>query len=246
MYWIGRRLYDERAALVAAGITAFYPALVLANSLFLTETVFTFLLTAFVAALVALLQRPRPAVALSAGVLLGLAALTRSVVWPFPVVLAPLLAWLVPSTLARRLVCCALLLAGFAAVVGPWAVRNTRLQGVPVVVDTMGGMNLRMGNYEFTPHDRIWDAVSQRGAQSWIVGIPPHPPGGGEWTEGQKERWAREQAVAFMRAAPGPHALAGGRSSSRISGRSTATTSRRSSGGCITRQCGPPSWPPPP
>ena len=50
VYWIGRRLYDERAALVAAGITAFYPALVLANSLFLTETVFTFLLTAFVAA----------------------------------------------------------------------------------------------------------------------------------------------------------------------------------------------------
>ncbi len=210
VYWIGRRLYDERAGLVAAAITAFYPALVLANSLFLTETVFTFLLTAFVAALVALVQRPRPAVALAAGALLGLSALTRSVVWPFPLVLVPLLAWMAPTTVARRLACCALLVAGFAAVVAPWAVRNTRLQGVPVVVDTMGGMNLRMGNYEFTPHDRIWDAVSQRGTQSWIVGIPPQPPGGGEWTEGSKERWAREQAIAFMRAAPGSHALAGG------------------------------------
>jgi hypothetical protein len=66
----------------------------------------------------------------------------------------------------------------------------------------MGGMNLRMGNYEFTPHDRIWDAVSLQGAQSWIVGLPPHPPGGGEWTEGWKERWAREQAIAFMRQHP--------------------------------------------
>jgi hypothetical protein len=88
-------------------------------------------------------------------------------------------------------------------VVAPWAVRNTRLQGLPVIVDTMGGLNLRMGNYEFTPHDRIWDAVSQKGAQSWIVGLPPHPPGGGEWTEGWKERWAREQAIAYMRAHPG-------------------------------------------
>jgi 4-amino-4-deoxy-L-arabinose transferase-like glycosyltransferase len=203
VYFIGRRLYDERAGLVAAAITAFYPALVLANSLLLTETVFTFLLTACVAAVVTLLQRPRPWVAFATGVLLGLAALTRSVVWPFPLVLAPLMAWCIPTTVPRRLACCALLVAGYVAVVAPWAVRNTRLQGVPVVVDTIGGMNLRMGNYEFTPHDRIWDAVSRQGAQSWIVGLPPRPPNGGEWTEGQKERWAREQAVAFMRQHPG-------------------------------------------
>lgn len=203
VYFVGRRLYDERAGLAGAVVTAFYPALVLANSLFLTETVFTFLLTAFVAALVALLQRPRPAVALAAGVLLGLAALTRSVVWPFPLVLVPLLAWMLPTSRARRMACCVLLVAGYAALVVPWAVRNTRLQGVPVVIDTIGGMNLRMGNYEFTPHERIWDAVSERGARSWIVGLPVHPPTGGAWTEGQKERWAREQAIVFMRRHPG-------------------------------------------
>jgi hypothetical protein len=82
-------------------------------------------------------------------------------------------------------------------------VRNTRLQGVPVVVDTMGGMNLRMGNYEFTPHDRIWDAVSMTGNRSWIVGIPETPPDGGAWTEGKKERWARGEAVQYMLAHPG-------------------------------------------
>jgi 4-amino-4-deoxy-L-arabinose transferase-like glycosyltransferase len=203
VFWIGRRLYEERAALVAAAITAFYPALLLANSLFLSETVFTFLLTAFVATLVALLHRPRPGVALVVGALLGLSALTRSVVWPLPVVLVPLLLWIAPATLARRLTCGALVLAGYTVIVAPWAIRNTRLQGMPVIVDTMGGLNLRMGNYEFTPHDRIWDAVSRQGTQSWIVGLPPHPPGGGEWTEGWKERWAREQAIAFMRAHPG-------------------------------------------
>ena len=203
VYFIGRRLYDDRAGLIAAALTAFYPELVLNNSLFLTETVFTFLLAAFVATMLSLLQRPRPALALAGGTLLGLSALTRSVVWPFPIVLVPLVAWTAPTTMARRLACAGLVLAGYAVVVAPWAVRNTRLQGMPVVIDTMGGMNLRMGNYEFTPHDRIWDAVSQRGAQSWIVGLPPHPPGGGEWTEGWKERWAREQAIAFMREHPG-------------------------------------------
>ncbi len=202
VYWIGARLYDERTGLIAAAITAFYPALVLANSEFLTETLFAFLLTSFVAATVSLLQRPRAAVAAAAGVLLGLAALTRSVVWPFPLVLVPMVAWMAPTTLARRAACCVLLVGGFAAVVAPWAIRNTRLQGTTVVVDTMGGMNLRMGNYEFTPHDRIWDAVSLQGAKSWIVGIPAHPPGGGEWTEGLKERWARQEAVAFMREHP--------------------------------------------
>jgi 4-amino-4-deoxy-L-arabinose transferase-like glycosyltransferase len=203
VYFIGRRLYDDRAGLIAAALTAFYPELVLNNSLFLTETVFTFLLAAFVATMVSLLQRPRPAIALAGGTLLGLSALTRSVVWPFPIVLVPLVAWIAPTTMARRLACAGLVLAGYAVVVAPWAVRNTRLQGMPVVIDTMGGMNLRMGNYEFTPHDRIWDAVSLQGAESWIVGLPPHPPEGGEWTEGRKERWARGQAVAFMREHPG-------------------------------------------
>jgi hypothetical protein len=90
------------------------------------------------------------------------------------------------------------LLAGATAVLAPWAIRNTRLQRVPVLVDTMGGMNLRMGNYEHTPLDRMWDAVSMRGEKSWIVGLPASPPEGGHWTDGQKDRWARDQGVRFI------------------------------------------------
>ena len=239
VYWIARRLYDERAALVAAGITAFYPALVLANSLFLTETVFTFLLTAFVAALVALLQRPgrrspwRPACCSA---------------WP-------------PSPAASsgpfrscwcrcwrgspRRRCRAgwravrLLLAGYAAVVAPWAVRNTRLQGVPVVVDTMGGHEPAHGQlrvHAARPH--LGCGVAARRAELDRRASRRIRRAAESGRKGEKERWAREQALAFMRAAPGPDALAGGRSSSRISGRSTATSSPASSGGCITRQ----SW----
>ena len=42
------------------------------------------------------------------------------------------------------------------------------------IVDTMGGMNLRMGNYEYTPDDRMWDAVSLQGEKSWVHGLSPH------------------------------------------------------------------------
>src|SRR4029078_9791290 len=91
-----------------------------------------------------------------------------------------------------------IMLASFAVVLAPWAIRNTRLQGVPVLVDTMGGLNLRMGNYEYTPHDRIWDAVSETGPRSWVAPIPAQPADGGTWTEGKKEKWARGMAVWFM------------------------------------------------
>ena len=202
-YFVARALYDERTGVWAAGLVTFYPALVVAQSLILTETLFACLVLAMTACVVSVLRRPRPLVALSAGVTLGLAALTRSILYPFPVVLVPLLLWWTPASIGRRLVLAAMLCAGFAGVVTPWAIRNTRLQGVPVLVDTMGGLNLRMGNYKYTPHDRIWDAVSQDGARSWVVGLPERPPDGGAWTEGTKERWARQQALAFMTSHPG-------------------------------------------
>lgn len=202
-YLLGRALYDERTGLVAAALAAFYPTLIFSNLLILTETLFALLVLVVAWLGVRLLRQPSIGLALACGAAIGIAALTRSVLWPFPLVLGALVAWWAPGGPIRRMALALAVIAGFAAVVAPWAVRNTRLQRVPVLVDTMGGMNLRMGNYEFTPHDRIWDAVSLNGHESWIEGLPHTPPGGGEWTEGQKERWARDKAIAFMREHPG-------------------------------------------
>ena len=201
-YRIGKDVFGEKAGLWAAGLTSAYPALVVAQVFVLTETLFALLVAATMAMVLSVLQRPRVASAIAAGVLLGAAALTRSILYLYPVVLVPLLVVWMRAPLARRLAVAAAFCAGYLAIVTPWAMRNTHLQRVPVIVDTMGGMNLRMGNYEFTPHDRMWDAVGQEGERSWIVGLPEHPPEGGTWTEGQKERWARGRAVAFMTAHP--------------------------------------------
>ncbi len=87
-------------------------------------------------------------------------------------------------------------------VIAPWSIRNTRLQGVFTVVDTMGGINLRCGNYEYTPHYRMWDAISLTGEENWSYELRREHSDVSTWTEGQKDQWAQRKAVAFIRANP--------------------------------------------
>jgi 4-amino-4-deoxy-L-arabinose transferase-like glycosyltransferase len=202
VYQLGRRVFNDSIACYAAGIFWLYPSLVFFNFTILTETLFTFLLVAFVLTAVIVVQRPRWGTALLCGVTLGLAALTRSVLWPLPLVLCPLIALLVRAPMATRLAMPALVLAGYAVTVGPWAVRNTKLQHVFTVVDTMGGGNFRMGNYEHTPDERMWAAVELTGEKNWSYALSQEFPGR-EFTEGEKEKWAQKKAVEYMLAHPG-------------------------------------------
>jgi 4-amino-4-deoxy-L-arabinose transferase-like glycosyltransferase len=166
-YELGRRAFGPGVGRWAAAITWLYPSLIFVNVVMLGETLFTLLLVAFVLLAVMLVHRPSGWSAVACGLALGLGALTRSVLWPVPLVLCPLLVAIVGGPIRHRLALAGLVLAGYAAVVAPWAVRNTRLQGVVTIVDTMGGMNLRMGNYEHTLEDRMWDTVSLTGAENW-------------------------------------------------------------------------------
>jgi 4-amino-4-deoxy-L-arabinose transferase-like glycosyltransferase len=202
VYLLGSQVYNPTVGAWAAAACWLYPSLIFFNVLILTETLFTCLLVAFVLLAVLLVQRPRAGFAIACGLALGLATLTRSILWPLPVILCPLLAVLIRAPLARRLALPALVLAGYAIVVAPWAIRNTRLQHVVTIVDTMGGINLRMGNYEYTPDDRMWDAVALSGEKSWVHGLTSDPPGQ-PVTEGQKEKWAQRKAIEYMRANPG-------------------------------------------
>jgi len=202
VYMVGARLYDPTVGHVAAALFWLYPSLIFVNFLILTETLFTFLLVGFVLLSLVLLESAGMVAALGCGVSLGLAALTRSVLWPTPLVLCPIVALLVRAPVARRLALPLVLLAGYLLVVTPWAVRNTRLQGVITIVDTMGGINLRMGNYEYTPNDRMWDAVMLTGAQNWVHGYQGAYPGEPA-TEGTKDKWAQRKAFEYMREHPG-------------------------------------------
>lgn len=199
---LGRRAFSAEVGRVAAAIFFLYPSLVFFNFTILTETLFTFLLVAFLLLSVMLVQTPRVSTALLCGLALGLAALTRSVLWPTPLIFCPLLALLLRAPRQTRLVMPVAVAAGFALVVAPWAVRNTRLQNTVTIVDTMGGMNLRLGNYEHTPDDRMWAAVGLEGEKNWSYPLAQEFPGQ-YLTEGQKDKWAQSKAIEYMRAHPG-------------------------------------------
>jgi len=201
VFVLGRAAWNDRVGAAGAAICWLYPSLIFYDSLILTETLFTFLLIAFVAATVTLVKTPRALAAIACGATLGLAALTRSVLWPLPLILCPGLLLLIDVRLARRVALAAVVFVAYAVVVAPWAIRNTRLQGVVTVVDTMSGMNLRMGNYEFTPDDRMWDAVSLTGEKNWVHGIT-NDLGTGNITEGQKDKWAQRKAIEYIKAHP--------------------------------------------
>lgn len=202
VYLIGARVYNRRIGCYAAALAWLYPSLIFFNFLMLTETLFTLLLLVFVWLSIRVVQAPDRGTALACGAALALAALTRSVLYPLPLVLCPLLFLMIRDTAVRRLQVVGLVFVGYLIVITPWAVRNTRLQHTTTIVDTMGGMNLRMGNYEFTPEDRMWDAVALTGEQSWVVGLDAAYPGG-QITEGQKEKWAQREAIKYIVAHPG-------------------------------------------
>lgn len=203
VYLLGRDLFDARVGRVAAAVFWLYPSLVFFEFTILTETLFTCLFVGSILLLARLVQRPHAATALAAGAVLGLSALTRSVVWPMPLVLCPALVLLIPGRLTTRVGLATLVLVGHVAVLTPWAIRNTRLQGVTTVVDTMGGLNLRMGNYEHTPDDRMWDAVSLQGELNWGWALREDFPGRTHFTEGEKDKWAQGRALKYMVANPG-------------------------------------------
>ncbi len=198
---LGRRLFDERVGYVAALFCAVYPPLLLANATILAEVVFIVLLLGAVLAMPRSDARFGLGRALAAGAILGAASLTRSVVWLFPLAAAGA-CLLVAAPWRRRLVMAGLLLTAHSVVLAPWAVRNSVLQGVPVVVESMSGLNLWMGNSAATPEDRMWDGVHQGAAEAFAAAISADL-GPGPLSEGQKDRWGRQAALSYMLAHPG-------------------------------------------
>jgi 4-amino-4-deoxy-L-arabinose transferase-like glycosyltransferase len=203
LYRLGGTLFDRRVGTVAAGLYCFYPSLLGFNNLLLTEVLFTFLLCLACSVLIRSVQRASLLDLAGAGALVGLAALTRSVVIFLPALLVPflLLAW--TGSLRRRVLAAAVLVATFAVVVAPWVVRNTRLERTFVTIDTMGGRNFMMGNYRFTPLYRAWDAVSLQGGQFWYSQLLRVHPEARTATQGQIDKLALREGMIFVWQHPG-------------------------------------------
>jgi Gpi18-like mannosyltransferase len=140
---IAWRLAGRRAALVAAALTAVYPAFVAADASLMSESVFGLLVACSLLQALRLLEAPSPLAMAVLGALIGAAALTR----PEGLLLVPPALALALLAVPRR----QLILRGGALVaatlllVGPWIARNHHVFG-RVVYTTNEGTTLAGAN----------------------------------------------------------------------------------------------------
>jgi hypothetical protein len=139
---LGTMAMGPRAGLAAAAIAAVYPELVWFSVHFWAETVFlTLFWWAFERVAAADRDGSTPKAA-GAGVLWGLAVLTRETVLYFAPIAALFLLWRRPKGLHRA----AAFLVVLVLTVAPWTYHNWRVFGAFVPVSTAGALNLWQGN----------------------------------------------------------------------------------------------------
>lgn len=143
---IARRSFDEKTALAAGVVYALYPNLAVISTQVWSETLFiTFLISSMALLLRGDASQSRRDLGI-AGVLMGLAALTRAVILYFlPLVLYWL--WKSPRRSSGwRVKAGIIFFACVALTVLPWTYRNYTVHRQLVLIDTNGGFNFFMGN----------------------------------------------------------------------------------------------------
>jgi hypothetical protein len=173
---------NERAAKIAAGLVAAYPMLIIFPLALATENLFFVLVLGSMVMLFRAARMPGALNLSLSGFLLGLSALTRSVILPFAA-LAVVWAWF--SLGQRR---GALLMAGVLALtIAPWILRNSILYGRPTGIETSLGYNLYVGyhpqgtgSFAFGPSLDLLSILDDRA----------------------RDEFGTRQAIAFMRQDP--------------------------------------------
>ena len=136
--------FGDRAARWAAVAIAIFPLLVVYPLALASENIFIPLLTLSVLLLLQASESGRLRDYAAAGFILGLTALTRSIISGF-VVIAAAWAWRAAAHRSDGLRRCAVLILCFLLVTLPWAMRNTLLHGRPTWIESSLGYNLYLG-----------------------------------------------------------------------------------------------------
>ena len=145
IYQIARRCFDEVVALLAGVLYALWPAALLYSGQLSSEPLYTFLFCWFIFTVLKFGERPNWLQTITAGLLLGLAMLTRSNAVLMVMLIVPWALWQfrgTPRLLVRGL---AISLIAVATLV-PWTVRNYWLFHTFVPFETGGG-DVVLGSY---------------------------------------------------------------------------------------------------
>lgn len=204
IYRIGCLAWSQRVGRWAAAALCFYPSLLGYNNLLLSEVLYTFLVVALIWSAAASLQRNSLMLLAVLGVVLGLGALTRSILWLFAPLLGLYLLVVWKGPWPKRVLAAAVPMLMFSAVIAPWTVRNTNLQNTFTTIDVMGGRNAMMGNYEYTPLERSWATIELvQGDNAWHRVLARETPGYSALTQGQIDKLAMKHGIRFAFQNPG-------------------------------------------
>jgi len=150
-YLFARRGYGRAAGRAAAWATALWPGGILLSATWLAEPVFALGLGLSLLPLAYARRKQRPLALTIAALGLGALAYLRSSSLPIAALLGAALGydWFRRLPWPRRALAAAALAAGLTALacvpLAPWAWRNQRVLGAPVLVSTNGGVNLLLG-----------------------------------------------------------------------------------------------------
>ena len=146
IYRIGLAVFQSnRIGTISGLIASFHPSLIGSTAFILSETLYTFLLTASVLFLVRAVKSTRNRGYCLAGLLLGIATLCRPTSMLFPLFLVA--GTVFPQKCRIRMAGLLILALTMAAVIAPWTVRNFLAFNEFLPIAVGGGGNLWVGSY---------------------------------------------------------------------------------------------------
>jgi len=145
IFLISARLFNPKIAFISGLISAFNPGFVKSAEYLLTENLYTFLLVLAVYFLVRQAQEGGIKNLVILGLILGVTALTRAVIFFFPLFIALFMGkHLIPGNYSNKKCAAAIILFIFCFIlpISPWTIRNWKVHHrfVPIVSRTGAGL----------------------------------------------------------------------------------------------------------
>lgn len=194
VYQLARRCVTESTALIGAGATALYGPLLYFEGELLSVALEVFAYLALILLMLRATERERWGDWAAAGLVAGLATITRPNVLVFVALAGAMHVARQASTAARRRAASRLLIgaAGLAIVVAPVTLRNAVVGGEFVLVSANGGVNFHIGN-----HAHQDSMVAIHPGIHWDR-LVAEPLAAGYSSAGQRSRYFFEQGVASI------------------------------------------------
>ncbi len=123
IYFLGKEIFNKKIGLIAGLLAAVYPGFIIEPIKILKTTLFTFLLVCFVLYFVKAIKKNSLKHFAISGLILGLTALTRTVIIYFPIIIFIYLL-IVCKNKKRALLSFLIVVVVAGIVVAPWSIRN--------------------------------------------------------------------------------------------------------------------------